>query len=164
MKFAFLGTRWRILLQYKSGLCMYNCLCTAICLSPLLWNQQPPRCCFSGPNSWFVKRCDTSTWQCHPMHSTLFASIVAVGALGRSRPCNPESSFCHVRLALPHYYSFGLLKQDLVGCCFCNNEDMQLAIIEWLQMQKPNFWCNWILILVPGWDRDVNMLQDYVEK
>jgi hypothetical protein len=164
MKLSSLGTSWRILSQYKLELCMYNCLWTAICLSSLLWNQQPPKCCFSGPNNWLVNRCDTSTWQCHPMQNTLFASITAVVALGTSWPCDLESSLCYVRLVLPHYYSFGLLKQDLEGCWFHSNKDVQLAIIELLQMQKPSFWCNRILILVPGWERDVNMLWDYFEK
>ena len=39
-----------------------------------------------------------------------------------------------------------------------------MAVHEWLQMQKPNFKHNRILILVPRWVRDITVLLDYVEK
>jgi hypothetical protein len=162
MKLSSLGTSYRILSQYKSG-----CARTPVCEHPFAY----PHYCEISNLPHVASVAITADLlkgmilqQCHPMQRTPFASVIAAVALGTSRLCNLRSSLCDVRLTLPYYYSFGLLKQGLEGCWFHSNEDVQMAITEWLQMQKPTFWCNRILILGPGWDTDVNMLRDYVEK
>jgi hypothetical protein len=67
-------------------------------------------------------------------------------------------------LAPPDFHLFGPLKQHLGGRLFHNNEEVEIAVDEWLRMQKPNFYRDGIFKLVPRWDKCINVLGDYIEK
>jgi hypothetical protein len=45
------------------------------------------------------------------------------------------------------------LKQHLAGREFHNNEEVEMAVHELLQMQEPGFQYNAIFKLVPRWDK-----------
>jgi hypothetical protein len=59
---------------------------------------------------------------------------------------------------------FAPLKQQLAGHRFHNNEEVEMAVREWLQMQKPDFCCDGIFKLVPRSEKCMNKPGDYVEK
>ena len=50
------GTRLKNSVIEKSGSCICTHSRTAISISSLLWNQQCPKCCFSGPDKWQSNR------------------------------------------------------------------------------------------------------------
>ena len=47
---------------------------------------------------------------------------------------------------------FGPLKKHLGGLIRDSHEEVEMAIREWLQMKKPDFYCFGIFKLVPRWD------------
>jgi hypothetical protein len=47
----------------------------------------------------------------------------------------------------------GLLKQNLGGCQFHTNEEVEMAVCEWSWLQKPDF----------HYDRILHLLQRYVK-
>ena len=47
---------------------------------------------------------------------------------------------------------------------FHNNEEVVSSVREWLRVQKPNFFHNGILILLPRWDKYINVSGDFAEK
>jgi hypothetical protein len=53
--------------------------------------------------------------------------------------------------------------QHLRGSQF-NNEKLEMAVSEWLQMDKANFYCDRIFKCTPRWGKCINVLGDYVEK
>ena len=55
---------------------------------------------------------------------------------------------------------FGPLKQHLEGC----NEEMKVAVPEWLGMQKPNFYYDRIFKVMLRWDKYISVQRDYDEK
>jgi hypothetical protein len=55
-------------------------------------------------------------------------------------------------------------QQQLGGRRFHNNEEVEMAVGEWLRMQEPDFYRDGIFKLVPRWDKCINVLRDYVEK
>jgi hypothetical protein len=59
---------------------------------------------------------------------------------------------------------FGPLRQHSGGCCFYNNEEGEVAVHEWLQMQKPDFYHTGTFKLMPRWDTRINVLWDCTEK
>jgi hypothetical protein len=67
-------------------------------------------------------------------------------------------------LALLDFHLFGPLKQHLGGRRFHNNEEVEMAVREWLWMQEHDLYRNGIFKLVPRWDKCINVLGDYVEK
>jgi hypothetical protein len=71
-----------------------------------------------------------------------------VVALGRGNICN---KWCKSQ-------------QHLGGHRFYNNEDVEMAVGERLQMQEPDFYCDGIFKLVLKWDKCINVLRDYVKK
>jgi hypothetical protein len=46
---------------------------------------------------------------------------------------------------------FGPLKQDSGRYSFHSNEELQIAVHEWLQKQEPDICCKGIFKLVPMW-------------
>jgi hypothetical protein len=52
----------------------------------------------------------------------------------------------------------------LGGRRFHNNEEVEMAVGEWLRMQEPDFYRDGIFKLVPKWDKCINVLGDYAEK
>jgi hypothetical protein len=71
---------------------------------------------------------------------------------------------CSPDLAMSDFDLFGPLKQHLGGQWFHNNEEVEGAVCEWLQMQEPNFCCSGIFKLMPRRDKCINVLRGYVEK
>jgi hypothetical protein len=59
---------------------------------------------------------------------------------------------------------FGPLKEQLAGRRFHSNEEVEMAVSEWLGMQQPDFYRDGIFKLVPRWDRCIGVVGDYVEK
>jgi hypothetical protein len=59
---------------------------------------------------------------------------------------------------------FEPLKQHLRGHKFHNNDEVEMAVHKWLQMQEPNFYCNTTQKLVPAYKKCINVLKDYTEK
>jgi hypothetical protein len=59
---------------------------------------------------------------------------------------------------------FGALKQLLAGRQFHNNEEVEMAVNEWLCMQEPDFYRDGIFKLVPKWDKCISVLGYCVEK
>ena len=57
-----------------------------------------------------------------------------------------------------------LLKPNLEGHQFHSNEEFEIAVCEWVQMHKPDFYCDGIFKLVPKWGKCINTLKDYDEK
>jgi hypothetical protein len=55
-------------------------------------------------------------------------------------------------------------QQHLGGRRFHNNEEVEMAVGEWLRMQEPDFYRDGIFKLVPRWDKCISVLGDRVEK
>jgi hypothetical protein len=49
-------------------------------------------------------------------------------------------------------------KQHLGGRRLHSNEEVQVAVNEWLEMQEHNLYSDGIFKLVPGWDKCNNVL------
>jgi len=49
-------------------------------------------------------------------------------------------------------------------CQFHNNEEVEMVLCGWLQMQKPHFHWNKISELVPRWKKCINVLGYYDAK
>jgi len=47
---------------------------------------------------------------------------------------------------------------------FHNNEEVVSSMREWLRMHNPNFFHNGILILMPRWDKYINVSGNCAEK
>jgi hypothetical protein len=130
--------------------------------SSFLWNQWHPSWCFRIPNyktvfvgrdfRTSVVRCDPWAWQCSFRHYTVVA-IISVGISGPSPSCLSDK--CH--LCWP-------LKQNFGHCRFYNNKKVEITVGQRLQMQEPNLYCDRIFRLMPGWDKRVSVLGDYINK
>ena len=59
---------------------------------------------------------------------------------------------------------FGSLRELLGGHRLQKNEGMEMAVYEWLQMQKPDLCHNGISKLLQRCGRCIKFLGDYVEK
>jgi hypothetical protein len=58
---------------------------------------------------------------------------------------------------------FGPLKQHLGGRRFHNNEEVEMAVCQWLQKQEPDFNRDEIFKRLPRSDKFISILGDYVE-
>jgi hypothetical protein len=58
---------------------------------------------------------------------------------------------------------FGPLKQRLGGRRF-NDDEVEMAVRDWLGMQQPDFYRDGIFKLVPRCDKCISVLGDYAEK
>jgi hypothetical protein len=67
-------------------------------------------------------------------------------------------------LAPSDLHLFGPRNQHLEGRRFHNNEEVEMAVREWLRTQKLDFYRDEVFKFLPGWDKCVNVLGDYVEK
>jgi len=47
---------------------------------------------------------------------------------------------------------------------FHSNEEVVSSVREWLRMHEPNFFHNGILMLIPRWDKYINISGDCAEK
>jgi hypothetical protein len=45
-----------------------------------------------------------------------------------------------------------------------NNEEVEIAVCEWLLMQEPDFYHKGILNLMPRWEKCIDVLGYHVEK
>jgi hypothetical protein len=92
MKLSSLGTSWRSCHSTNQG-----CACTTVCGHPFAYPHSCeisnlPNVASVAPTADLLKVVILQ----HPMQSTLFASIIAVVALGTSPLCNLESSLCYI--------------------------------------------------------------------
>jgi hypothetical protein len=58
----------------------------------------------------------------------------------------------------------GLLTQNLGSHQFHNNEELEMAVGEWVQMHEPDLYCNGIFKLMPKCDKCINTFKEYDEK
>jgi hypothetical protein len=56
------------------------------------------------------------------------------------------------------------LKQHSGGRRFHSNEEVQMAVREWLRVQEPDFYSDGVFKLVPRWDKCISVLGDHVNK
>jgi hypothetical protein len=54
--------------------------------------------------------------------------------------------------------------QQLGGRRFHNNQEVEMAVGEWLLMQEPDFYGDGMFNLVPRWDKCIIVLADCVGK
>ena len=59
---------------------------------------------------------------------------------------------------------FGLLKQNVGICKFCNYEEVETAVCEGLRMPEPNCYHSGMLIPVTRQDECISVLRDYAGK
>jgi len=74
MHLSYLPTSLKILSEYRPNCCTHALLREAISTSSLLWSQQPPKSCSSGPN--LVTCCTYYKCCLLPKHKMLFNSDV----------------------------------------------------------------------------------------
>jgi hypothetical protein len=67
-------------------------------------------------------------------------------------------------LAPLDFHFFGPLKQHLGGRRWHGNEEVEMAVREWLRMQHPDLYHDGIFKLAPRWEKCTNLLGDCVKK
>ena len=67
-------------------------------------------------------------------------------------------------LALPDFYLFSKMKEHLAGKRFTDDEDLQYAVMDWLNSQAAVWYEEGISKPVSQYDKCLNVQGDYVEK
>jgi len=135
MNFFQLWHNCKTLSQKKWGPCIHNQSKTDISTFLVLWNQQPPKCCFSSPINRTKVPSETGTTSC-------LSDIYCVGWRWRITPCNRLFGPLWEHWVGSQLHSSGMWKWLFVNCCKCKGPVS--TIMEFLNTCKDELHeCAW---------------------
>ena len=67
-------------------------------------------------------------------------------------------------LAHRDYFLFPNLKKDIRGCHLQSNEEVLVAVEEWVRDKDPGFFSSWLMALEHHWSKCIILEGNYIEK
>ena len=67
-------------------------------------------------------------------------------------------------LAPSDFFLFPNLKKDIRGCHFRSDEEVRVAVEEWLNGKDPNCFISGLMALEHHWSKYITLGGDYIEK
>jgi len=110
---------------------------------------------YSKNETWTCLGCDLATQEAK-LRQYMSDTNIAVTSLGTSGPSTLQSRPSHIRLLL-----VSATKQHMGRCWFQNKEEEEIQ--EQLQIQKPDFYHDWLLKFTHRLNKCINAVRNYTE-